>query len=142
MNQAIALKQASMGSPGYNRDEVEKTFLKALNIENIEKIYPGVQATGPLPNPKLQIEQIKQEIAKAKLSAEERRWANEMLADRPKLMAEIDLLKAQAAKLIASIGAEQASVMIQAFEARVAALQYQIDRGDRQLDSMQKVKRR
>ena len=140
LNQAITLKQAAATSPGYNRDEVEKTFLKALQIENVEKVYPGVEATGPLPNPKLQIEQIKQQIAQARLSAEDRRWANEMLAERPKLLAEVDLLKAQAAKIVADIGAERAAIQIQAFDSMIAAISLRMQREDKQMELMQQGK--
>jgi len=136
LNQAITLKQAAATSPGYNRDEVEKTFLKALQIENVEKVYPGVEATGPLPNPKLQIEQIKQDIALKKIDAEKQKWANALLADRPHLMAQIDLLKAQAAKLIAEIGHERAALQIQAFEIAINALQNNVKMNDERMASL------
>lgn len=137
LNQAITLKQAAMSTPGYNRDEVEKTFLKALNIENVEKVYPGVETTGPLPNPKLQVEQIKQQIAMAKIEAEKQKWANALLAERPMLMAQIDLLKAQAAEVIASIGHEQAALQIQAFEVAIGAVQNQVKMNDDRMASLQ-----
>ena len=50
-------------TPGlYNRYEVERTFLKAMKITNIEKVLPdpkGPNAIPPRPDPKVQIEQMK-----------------------------------------------------------------------------------
>jgi chaperonin GroES len=137
LNQAITLKQAAAGSPGYNRDEVEKTFLKALQIENVEKIYPGIETTGPLPNPKLQIEQLKIDLGTKKIEAEKQKWANALLADRPHLMAQIDLLKAQAAKIIADIGHERAALQIEAFEVAIGALQNNVKMNDERMAALQ-----
>src|SRR5208282_2117658 len=83
----------------------------------------GVEKTGPLPNPKLMVEQAKLEGVKAKISAEQTHWAHELLQEMPKVQAEIELLKAQAAAVIASIGAEKAATQLAAFDTAIKAFE-------------------
>jgi len=59
IQKASAISQRAMGVPGYNRDLAEKEFLRSMGVQNIDALYPGPQQTGPLPNPKVMIEQIK-----------------------------------------------------------------------------------
>ena len=59
IQKASAVTQRAMVVPGYNKELAEKEFLRAMGIQNIDALFPGPQATGPLPNPKVMIEQIK-----------------------------------------------------------------------------------
>ena len=120
-SQAVMVKQSSMTTAGYDKDQVERNFLSSIEVENIDVLYPGMEKTGPLPNPKLQVEQMKAQVQQMKIKAEQMRWANELLADRPKIQAEIDKLKAETVVLIASIGAEQAASQIKVFESLISA---------------------
>lgn len=138
VNQAVTLKQAAAGTAGYNRDVVERIFLKAIRIDNIDEVFPGMEVTGPLPNYRLQLEEIKERIANAKISAHEKEWANALLAERPKMMAEVDKLKAEAAALIAGIGAEKAGMQIKAFEVIIGAMQDRIESDDNRLGMLLK----
>lgn len=56
---AITLKQAAATSPGYNKDEVERRFLKALRVDAIETVYQGTEGQPPAKDPKLVIEETK-----------------------------------------------------------------------------------
>ncbi|MGH7747693.1 MAG: hypothetical protein ACREQ5_23480, partial [Candidatus Dormibacteria bacterium] len=123
LTQALTIKQAAMVTPGYDRDETERIFLRAAQVENIDKIFLGKEKTGPLPNPKLQIEQLKVQMHQMSIKAEQMKWANELLNEKPKMQAEIDLLRAQAAKLIADVGHEQAALQLAGFEAMVNAFE-------------------
>jgi len=46
-----------------------------------------------------------------------------LLLEQPKIMAEIDLLKAQAAKLLADIGADKAATQLAAFEMAIKSFE-------------------
>ena len=67
--QAMAIAQRVSAAPGlYNHYEAEYAFLKAIKVTNIDKILPdpkGPNAIPPPVNPKLQIEQMKQQSKQA-----------------------------------------------------------------------------
>ncbi len=121
--QAEAMWQKAFTSPGYDRDEAQRRWLKAVKVENIDTLFLGEEKAKPLPNPKLMVEQAKLQGVQAKIQAERVHWANELLLEQPKVAAEIDLLKAQAVKLIAEIGAEKAARQIEAFETIIHAFE-------------------
>lgn len=117
--QASAVREAALTTPGYDREEAQKRWLKAMKVDNVETLYLGEEKAKPLPNPKMAQEQLKLEGHKMKIEADKIKWANELLAEHPKIQAEIDLIKAQAAKLIAEIGADKASAQLDAFEVAI-----------------------
>jgi len=121
--QAATVHQLAFTTPGFDRDEASKRYLKALKVENIDSLFVGEEKAKPLPNPKMAVEQVKLQAHQLKIEAEKVHWANELLMEQPKVMAEIDLLKAQAAKLIAEIGAERAAQQVDAFEAAIKAFE-------------------
>lgn len=93
--QAQMIAQRSMENPGYNKYEVEKTFLKAIKVSNVEQLYPdpkGPNAVPPPQNPKIQIEQIKAQTKQAENDLN-------MKLGILKLMKEAELNQAKIAKL-------------------------------------------
>jgi chaperonin GroES len=75
LQQAMALKQASMSTQGYNKYEVEKRYLTALQVQDIDQVFPdpkGPNAIPPQPHPKVQIEQMKERISSGVLEAPSR----------------------------------------------------------------------
>jgi hypothetical protein len=125
MQQAMALKQAAMSTPGYNVPEVERTYLRALHIDNIDTIYPGPDKLPPPVNPKIQIEQMKMQTKQAALQVDMQKFAADMMETRRLNSAKILQLEAQAAKLIAEAGGVQTGHEIAAFEAAIGALKAQ-----------------
>ena len=51
LQQAQLLQMAASNTPGYNRYEVEKIFLQAMQIADIEKVFPDPQGPNALPPP-------------------------------------------------------------------------------------------
>jgi chaperonin GroES len=125
VQQALMVKQQSMSTSGYNKDAVERNLLRAMKVEGIESLFPGSDKVPPLPNPKVQLEQMKGEVkgklqeAQAQHKAMER--AMELQAERPKIEAEINLIQAEIAQIIAEVGEAQAATQVKAFEARINA---------------------
>ena len=56
----------AVGGAGYDPDAVQRLYLDALQVSNIDQIYPGL-ANRPPPPPdiKLQVEQLRQQIGRA-----------------------------------------------------------------------------
>jgi len=134
IQQAMLIKQNSMGTAGYDHEAVERNVLKALKVDGWEAMYPGVQKTGPMPNPKVEIEKIKAQIKEMQIKARMSEIAAKIQSDQGLTQAKIELLKAQAAKtMVEAGGAEKATqlkgleLQIQAEEAKHTALQGYLD---------------
>lgn len=123
LQQAGTIAQRAHAVPGYDRDEVERMFLKAMKVDNIDTIFKGEKATGPIPNPVVMKEQMKLQGIQAKEQGRQKTEAMKLQPTLAKLQAEIDLLKAQAVQIVAEIGAERAAHQVSMFEARIKAFE-------------------
>ena len=59
LQQAQATMQLAASMPGFDRDEATRRMLEAMRVPDIQKLYPGLQHAPPMPNPKMEIEQLK-----------------------------------------------------------------------------------
>ncbi len=102
--QAQMLKQAAMATPGYNPEEVERRFLKALKIDAIDAVYPGVSKTGAPKDAKLQIQELKNQADAAWLQFEQQKFVATLQEERRvneaeiiKILSDIEIAKANTA---------------------------------------------
>jgi hypothetical protein len=120
MTRAGTIRQGAHSVPGYNIEEVELDWLEALGHDEPRRIFPGPYSEWyqqhPLPNPKMQVEQTKLQGVKMKLDHDRWKIAVGIMADQKKIAAEIDFIRAQAAKIVADIGAERAAQQLEAFD--------------------------
>ena len=121
--QAQAVRQASLQVPGYDPVAVEKNFLQALRVNEIDKLYPGPDKVPPAPNPLVQREEMKLRAKAMEIQHDKFKFLLQMMEDRRVNTAKIAELQAKAAQIIASIGVERASAEIQAFQAAISALE-------------------
>jgi hypothetical protein len=128
-----------MTVPGYEIPEVEKSFLKALRVEDIDRVYPGPEnVTFKLPNPKLQVEQGKMQVGLEKIKLEKTKMLLEMSEQKRINTATIEKLKAEAAKIVASIGTEKAETVIKHYELMLKALEAHNEILDRRSEMLSK----
>jgi len=93
--QAEMIRVASKQGPGYDVGVVERDYLRALKVPNLEQIYPdpkGPNAIQPGQDPKIQIETMKLEAKKLELQIK-------MKIGMMELMGEVDLNRAKIHKL-------------------------------------------
>lgn len=122
LQRAMAIKQAAMTTPGYNRDETERRFLRALGETDIDTIFPGSDKVPPLPNPKMQVEQGKMQVAQLKIKAAQQEFIIKMMEERRVNSAKILQMEAQAIKLLEEAKGVGTGHQIAAFEASIGAL--------------------
>jgi chaperonin GroES len=118
VNQAIIVKQASAATPGYDIAEVEKSFLESIEIEGIERVYPGPGKVPPehtMPNPKAMVEQMKLQAKQLDIRSKQLEWANRLMEERRVNDAKIRLMEAQALKAASEANAADAAQKIEAF---------------------------
>ena len=99
--QAQMLKQAAMATPGYDPDAVERRYLKALKIPDIDEIFPGVQKTGAPKDTKVRIQELRNQLGMAELQMKNTQFMltlSETIrkndAEIAKLVAEIEDMRA------------------------------------------------
>jgi hypothetical protein len=112
IQQAIAVKQDSMQTPGYDIEVVTRKFLRALKVEDIDQVYPGIGKAKTPPNPKLQIEQMKLQPKMAQIQAQ----VKKMQSEAALIPAKIHLLEAQAAQAVKEAGNVGVAERLKAFE--------------------------
>ena len=122
--QAHALKEAAVSTPGYNRYEVEKKFLQAMRIPDIEKVFPdpkGPNAVPPPTNPKIQIEQIKAQTKQADQQLQLKLGLMKLMKEAELNQAKIVKLEAEAMALMAEADNEKNMTRIHELNAAISA---------------------
>ena len=123
MQQAAAIAQRVSVTPGlYNRYEAEYTFLKAMKVTNIDKVLPdpkGPNAVPPPSDPKLQIEQMRQQTRQAEMDLN-------MKMGLLKLMSEAELNQAQIQRLEAEVEAIKIGILTEGERMRIQEINMQI----------------
>ena len=124
--QAMMIKQQAMVTPGYNKDAVERNLLTAMKVEDIDYIFPGSDKIPAPPPPKVAEAMIKGQIRMQEKAADHKARLEqkiiETLMQQRKTAAEISLIEAQIAQIVAQVGEAQAASQVKAFEAHMGAL--------------------
>lgn len=121
MWQAQAVKQSAMMTPGYDIPAVELEYLRALKVESPERIYPGPGKVPPLPNPKVQVEQMKLQGQQAALQQKQQQFILTLQEEHRLNTAKMMQLEAQAHQFLANAQGEAAGHQVAAFNAAIAA---------------------
>jgi chaperonin GroES len=125
LQMAGALKQAAISTPGYNRDEVETRYLKALRVDGIKTVFPGTAGQPPQKDPKLVLEETK--IA-GRAAEQEKELQVRMQEFMTTLQEDQRVNNAKIMQLTAQAQNEAASAQTEAAYAQVAVLNTEISR--------------
>ncbi len=136
--QAVTIKQAALATPGYDMVEVEKRFLRTLQVEDVEVIYPGPGKVPDLPNPKAAAEQLKTQRTQMELEAQREQFIIEMMETRRLNNAQILKLEADAAKAMADAASADAPHQLALLEARLGAIKDHNEAINRRLEILMK----
>lgn len=102
LQQAEMLAQRAMATPGYDRYEIEKMYMRALKIPNIDQLYPDPKGPKAIPAPlnpmtaKLEVEKLKLEGVKLKAQSDMKKAVMAAMAEYDVNRAKIHQLEAQA----------------------------------------------
>lgn len=125
--QARAVKESSMTSPGYNRDAVERRYLKAMKVDNIDEVFPGSDKLPPGESEKISIQKMKLQEAQLKMQGENAQFAAKLMEEQRKNNAQIALFEAQAMKAVADIQGDQRDREIAEINAMIGLLKHRND---------------
>lgn len=136
--QASALREAAHQVPGYNIPDVEKNFIRALRVEGVDRFYPGPDKVPPLPNPKMQVEQVKLQGKQMQFEHEMKLMAVQLMEERRLNTAKIAQLEAQAMKFVADAHDAQAGRRLEAFDLAIQALKSHNDMINERIEALMK----
>jgi chaperonin GroES len=106
----------AMRGTGLNDKEIDKRYLEALRIDDVDSVLNIPEDEQPAPPPELLIED-------AKLAQKDRELQIKMMETRAKVIK----LRADAIKAIASAEAEEAGQQIEYYKAQIAEVQLELD---------------
>jgi chaperonin GroES len=124
VQQAAFLADRAHMVPGYNPELTERGLLAAMKIPNVDNVYPGPQKTGPLPNPKIQVQQSKEQMHDKTLSFKKSELAYKLMAQSKINNAQIAKLYAEVQQIMATIGIEQGRHELEKLQVQIDAIQH------------------
>lgn len=136
--QALMVKQASTTTQGYNLEVVERRYLKAFDVDDVAEVYPGPGKVPPLPNPKVQVEQLKIQQAKDELEFAKQSFIANLMEERKLNEAKILELTAKAHASMQGEATDAKNADTQAFNAQIGALKLHSEHLNKQIDQMLK----
>lgn len=142
VNQANAVLQVARMIPGFNMYEVGKKYLDAFKVRDIDTLFPdpkGPKAVPPLPNPKVQIEQMKMQIKQMELQQDMKLAQMELMNEVEITQAKVMELRAKAIKELAEAQGVSTGHDIALIEAQIGAAKAHQDGLLRQVEIIQKA---
>lgn len=130
---ATAVKQDAMQTPGYDKDEATRRWLRAMNVEAIERVFPGSQGTPPPQDPKIVVEQMRDAREKLKLQAETQFRVAQLLDQKRVNDAKIQQLLAQAQEALANAASEGSYARVAELNAGITHAREQSSAVEREL---------
>lgn len=137
---AMTVKQLAANNPAYNADEVELDVLRAIGVEDPERLYMGMaNAPEPQPDIRVQIQQMKNEVAMAQLQAKQQEFAMTMQATMRLNDAKIAEIQAKVVKLYEEGKAVTEKQKIEAFRASMELIREENKSLDSQMKSIMEI---
>ena len=137
---AVAVKQAAGMTGGYDHDEVEMRYLRALHVENPEKVFPGTKGQPPAEDPKITLEKVKQQgklqIQQAELQNAMQKFVITLQEERALNQAKIIELQAKAQNESANAQTEQAYAQVAIINAGIGRMKVMSDHYNTQIDKL------
>ncbi len=141
IQQALMLKQFAQSTPGYDWEVVERRVLRAMKVDGVDAVYPGLQSDKAtnIPNPKSEVDKAKLQIQQAELEFEKAKFAATMMEEHRLNDATILELMAKAEMERANAGSEQAYAQAATTNSLIAELKVRNDHIWKQMESLLKV---
>lgn len=135
--QAAMIKEAAGTTPGYDTDEVEINFLRAMGVDDIPRMFPGTKGQEKQPSEKIQIQQMKTQMDQMKLQFDQQKFQMTMQLDIALGNSQIAELEAKARLLDAQASTVPGKVNVEAFRAGIEAMREQNKAREGQLKAFQ-----
>jgi chaperonin GroES len=142
VSKATLLKTMAASTPGYDKYLVEKNFLSAMKVSNIDSIYPdpkGPNAIPTPPNPKVVVETMKLEVQKLDIQMKGKLAQAELMMQWEETQAKIEKLRAEATKALAEAQGVETGHQLAAINASIGLLRAKQDGMHKAMTIIQKM---
>jgi hypothetical protein len=134
--QAQLIKAAAGTTAGYDRDAVERRYLKAIGVDDVAELFPGAAGQEPPKDPRVQIQELKNQQKQMEIQAQQQIFAMEMQETIRLNSAKILELEAQVQLLMVKASSETDKQRIAAFRAAIEAMRERNNQMNNSLDRM------
>jgi chaperonin GroES len=134
--QAQMIKAAAGTTAGYDRDAVERRYLKALGVDDVAELFPGAAGQEPPKDPRVQIQELKNQATQMELQMQQQMFAMEMQETVRVNSAKILEMEAQVQLLMTKASTETDKQRVSAFRAAIEAMRERNNQMNTSLDRM------
>jgi chaperonin GroES len=134
--QAQMIKAAAGTTAGYDRDAVERRYLKALGVDDVAELFPGAAGQEPPKDPRVQIQELKNQQTQMELQMQQQMFAMEMQETVRVNNAKILEMEAQVQLLMVKASTEADKQRVSAFRAAIEAMRERNNQMNNSLDRM------
>ncbi len=134
--QAQMLKSAAATTAGYNTDAVERRFLRAMGVDEVDEVFPGAAGQEAPKDPRVQIQELKNAQKQMELQLQQQIFAMEMQETVRLNSAKILEMEAQVQLLLTKAATENDKQRISAFRAAIEAIRERNNQMNNSLDRM------
>lgn len=119
---ALTISERARMIPGYDIAATERNLHQAMQLQGAEALYPGPDKVPPLPNPKVQVEQMKLEFKKQELQLQQQQFMATLQEEQKVNQAKIIQLIAQAESLAADAQSTEQGHQIALIESMIGMM--------------------
>jgi chaperonin GroES len=132
--QAVLVREASLSRPGYDGDAVERRFLRALGVDEVDMLFPGAAGMEPQEDPKVVVERMKLEYKYAELELKKMEFVSNAQMQMRVNDAKIMELNAKAMKIAQEARTEENYAMAALINTQIAAIRADNDQMNKQIE--------
>lgn len=125
MQKALMVRQASAERPGYDMDKVERNFLKAAQVDNIDDLYKGPDKIPPTPDGRVQLEMQKLKVKQMDSEYKLQLGMATLMEQRRLNTANIAKLEAQILEIMETLHIQRGDLKLRAIDTMIQAMQEQ-----------------
>lgn len=137
--QAQAVKQAAMSTPGYDLVEVEKKYLRALKIDNIDQIFPGPEKIPGPKGEKIQIAEMKNQLEVARLEFEKIQFIVTLQEEQRVNNAKIIEMQAKITQIMSDLQGDEMDRQINALNTAIGLMKLRNEEIKHRIDAVLKT---
>jgi len=136
---ALLISERARMIPGYSIEAAERNLHSAMQLEGSDVLYPGPDKVPPLPNPKVQVEEMKMKVKMQDLQMKQQQFAMELQEEQKVNQANIIQMIAHAEQLAAQAQSEQQGHQIALIESMIGAMKLRNEQLKMHIDSVLKA---
>lgn len=119
---ALTISERARMIPGYDIGATERNLHQAMQLQGAEALYPGPDKVPPLPNPKVQVEEMKLKFKMQELQLQQQQFMAELQEEQKLNQAKIIQLVAQAEQLAAEAQSTEKGHQIALIESMIGMM--------------------